>query len=405
MTALAPATRRHPALGRAALLALALALLLAGSIALSPATADAQAGDLYGRWYAKVGGTAICPPDETATEAVAGEYSHASPTTITLRMLAFDLPNCSNSNVLTDSQSGEEGADYAGNWTMQLRTATGTGGSLISGAGITLPDTFSGQRTTGTHNSRDKASDGDWPNYRVPWGGPYMRTAQISFTVPASHTGPVYLYVSVFFNEQHDNNDVWEPFTFKFNPPPTPPASNACVGPIQRHVQRIGPPLNSRQVIQITDIHDCDGTARTTRTRSRVPVDRIPRDIPRPHADCSLIKSGITSDYQRDKDNSLHVAGQRGGRTAYSFQLRWADQGCGGGTPNPGTVIGVTTCGGGILSQTPIILQRRITADNRIAYQVDLRHQLSGQELDASCPYWFINLLWTYNVPATITAP
>ena len=405
MSAVSSASRRRPLLGRAALLALTLALLLGGAIALSSATADAQAGDVYGRWYAKVGDTAICPPDETATEADAGAYSYTSPTTITLRMLAFDLLNCSDSNVLTDSQSGEEGADYSGNWTMQLRTATGTGGSLISGAGITLPSTFSGRRTTGTHNSLDKASDGDWPNYTVPWGGPYMRTAQISFTVPASHAGPVYLYVSVFFNEQHDNNDVWEPFTFKFNPPPPPPpAPTPCVGPIQRHVQRIGPPLNSRQVIQVTEIHDCDGTARTTSTRYRVPVDRIPRDIPRPHADCNLIKSGITSDYQRDKDNSLHVAGQRGGRPAYSFQLRWADQGC-GGTATPGTVIGVTTCGGGILSQTPIILQRRITADNRIAYQVDLRHQLSGQELDASCPYWFINLLWTHDVPETITAP
>ena len=405
MSAIPSAPRQRPLLRRAALLALTLALLLGGSIALSSATADAQAGDVYGRWYAKVGDTAICPPDETATEADAGAYSTTAPTTITLRMLAFDLENCSDSNVLTDSQSGEEGADYAGNWTMQLRTATGTGGSLISGAGITLPATFSGRRTTGTHNSLDKASDGDWPNYTVPWGGPYMRTAQISFTVPASHAGPVYLYVSVFFNEQHDNNDVWEPFTFKFNPPPPPPpAPTPCVGPIQRHVQRIGPPLNSRQVIQVTEIHDCDGTARTTSTRYRVPVDRIPRDIPRPHADCNLIKSGITSDYQRDKDNSLHVAGQRGGRPAYSFQLRWADQGC-GGTATPGTVIGVTTCGGGILSQTPIILQRRITADNRIAYQVDLRHQLSGRELDASCPYWFINLLWTHDVPETITAP
>ena len=407
MTAPAPANRRRPALRRAALLALTLALLLGGWIALSPATVDAQNMSPYGRWYAKVGGTAICPA-YNEIEADAGAYSRTSANTITLNFKEWEIEDCGPGNVDqlrwgTRGSDYTEGALYSGRWYLELRTGTGSGGQLIQGAYIDLPDSFSGRRTSGLHNRRDQTTDGDWPNGEVHWGFrvPSMHPVTISFSVPDSHGGPVYLHAGAYFNEQEDNNDVWEDFTFKFDPPP----SDACVGPLQRHVQRIGLPQNSYQVIQITDIHDCDGSARTTRTTSRVPVDRIPRDIPRPHADCNLIKSGITSDYQRDKDNSLHVAGQRGGRPAYAFQLRWADQGCGGGTATPGTVIGVTTCGGGILSQTPIILQRRITADNRIAYQVDLRHQLSGQELDASCPYWFINLLWTHDVPETITAP
>ena len=403
----ASAARRRPVLGPALLLALTLALLLGGWIALSPATVDAQNMSPYGRWYAKVGGTAICPAYNDI-EADAGAYSRLSANTITLNFKEWEIENCGPGNVDqlrwgTRGSDYTEGALYSGRWYLELRTGTGSGGQLIQGAYIDLPDSFSGRRTSGLHNRRDQTTDGDWPNGEVHWGFrvPSMHPVTISFSVPDSHGGPVYLHAGAYFNEQEDNNDVWEDFTFKFDPPP----SDACVGPLQRHVQRIGLPQNSYQVIQITDIHDCDGSARTTRTTSRVPVDRIPRDIPRPHADCNLIKSGITSDYQRNTDDSLHVAGQRGGRSAYAFQLRWADQGCGGGTATPGTAIGVTTCGGGILSQTPIILQRRITADNRIAYQVDLRHQLSGQELDFSCPYWFLNLLWTHDVPETITAP
>ena len=407
MTIPASATRRRPALRRAALLALSLALLLGGWLLLAPAAVDAQNMSPYGRWYAKVGGTAICPAYNDI-EADAGAYSRLSANTITLNFKDWEIEDCGPDNVDqlrwgTRGSDYTEGALYSGRWYLELRTGTGSGGQLIQDAYITLPDSFSGRRTSGLHNRRDQTTDGDWPNGEVHWGFrvPSMHPVTISFSVPDSHGGPVYLHAGAYFNEQEDNNDVWEDFTFKFDPPP----SDACVGPLQRHVQRIGLPQNSYQVIQITDIHDCDGSARTTRTTSRVPVDRIPRDIPRPHADCNLIKSGITFGYALNPDGSLRVASRRNGRDMYSFYLRWADQGCGGGTPNSGAAIGVTSCGGGILSQTPIILQRRITADNRIAYQVDLRHQLSGQELDASCPYWFLNLLWTHDVPETITAP
>ena len=408
MTTPAAAHRRRPDLRRAALLALTLALLLGGWLLLAPAAVDAQNMSFYGRWYAKVGGTAICPA-HTDIEADAGTYSRTSDNAITLNFKAWEILNCGPANVDqlrwgTRGSDYTEGALYSGRWYLELRTHTGSAGQLIPGAYITLPDSFSGRRTNGLHNRRDQTADGHWPNGEVHYGlrVSAMHPAAISFSVPDSHAGPVYLHAGAYFNEQGDNNNVWEDFTFKFDPPAS---DAACVGPIQRHVQRIGLPLNSFQVIQVTDIHDCDGTAQTTRTRSRVPVDRIPRDIPRPHADCNLIKSGITFGYALNPDGSLRVASQRNGRDMYSFYLRWADHGCGGGTANPGTVIGVTSCGGGILSQTPTIRQRRITADNRIAYQVDLRQQLSGQDLDASCPFWFINLFWTHDLPETITAP
>ena len=200
----------------AALLALAVAVLLGGWFALAPAPADAQAMNYYGRWYAKAGDAAICP-GQNDIEANAGLYSRTSSTTITMRLMNWNINSCTAANVLTARAGGRDGAVYKDQWTMQLRTATGTGGSPISGAHITLPSSFSGRRTTGTHNSRGHGTDGNWPTTGVAIKR--MRNAEVSFTVPTSHTGPVYLYVSVRFREANNNASVWEPFTFKFDEP------------------------------------------------------------------------------------------------------------------------------------------------------------------------------------------
>ena len=202
----------------AALLALVAAILLGGWLALAPATVDSQAMNYYGRWYAKIGDTAICPA-QNDIEATAGTYSTTGATTITLRLMAAFISNCGPANVLTARASGFRGANYRHNWRMQLRTATGTGGSLISGAHIGLPSSFSGARAVANtkYNSRNRGDDGDWPQHSG--GQREMRHVDISFTVPSTHSGPVYLYVTVLFEEQDNNNSVWEPFTFKFNAP------------------------------------------------------------------------------------------------------------------------------------------------------------------------------------------
>ncbi len=198
----------------AALLALAAALLLGGWAALAPATVDSQAMNFYGRWYGKAGSTAICPA-QNDIEANAGFYSKTGQTTISMRLLDAGFSNCGLANVLTGRGLGSSGVIYQNNWKMSLRTGTGeTGGTLISGANIILPTSFSGRRTTGTHNSRDKTNDGAWPT-----SGSRTNTAEISFTVPSSHSGAVYLFVSVLFEEQDNNTNVWEPFTFKFDEP------------------------------------------------------------------------------------------------------------------------------------------------------------------------------------------
>ncbi len=207
---------------RAALLvALALFAAAGGWLALSPAPVDAQAGDYDGRFYAKAGDLAICPANENVIEADAGPYSKTGSTTITVRLLKEGISGtCGPATVLTTNDpSGYQGTIYRDDWDMQLRTATGaSGGTLINGANITLPSTFSGRRTTGTHNKRDQTNDGHWPT-TTDAGDKHLHNAEVSFTVPSSHTGPVYFHVGILFEEVDKYAAVWERFTFKFSEP------------------------------------------------------------------------------------------------------------------------------------------------------------------------------------------
>ena len=417
----ASAARRRPVLRPALLLALTLALLLGGWIALSPATVDAQNMSFYGRWYAKVGSTAICPAQRDI-EADAGTYSRTSANAITLNFKRWEIVNCGPANVdqLSWGTRGSDytaGADYAGNWYLELRTLPGSGGSLIHGAHISLPDAFSGRRTSGLLNRRDQSSDGHWPNGDI-WHGdlvPVVHPASISFTIPASHAGPVYLHAGIFFNEQGDNNDVWEDFSFKFDSPEPPAAASApraCAGPLERTVNVLGFEYDSRDshnrptrysMVQVTALYDCNGELYTSRTQYGAPVGNIPANIARPRTPhCSEIQTGVSWDYDRDAaGNILATQSDRGAR--YAFRVHWTGDGCDRPVQYPGSVGGGTYCGGGVLSQTPSILQRAITGDDRIVYQVRLVQQLRGPGIN--CPFEISNLLWTYNLPETITAP
>ena len=231
---------------RAALLALALLMLAGGlfALALAPAPVDAQTSpaepgldsmgvfrfgtntDGEGYWHAKVGDTAICPP-QNAVEADAGSYSKTSATTITMRLMNFPITACAASNVLTaNDNNGESGAvtwhtgnsDAETSWYMQLRSGTGeTGGSLITDGDITLPSSFSGARAVANtkYNSRNGTDDGNWPTVDGNTDRT-MRSAEISFTVPSTQTGDVYLFVKAAFIRSDIGGYVWQPFSFKF---------------------------------------------------------------------------------------------------------------------------------------------------------------------------------------------
>ena len=107
-------------------------------------------------------------------------------------------------------------------WLLELRTASGSGGSLISGAHIGLGTDFSGRRATGTHNSRSHSTDGAWPirtvtrNVGIIITSHYYAHPNITITIPSSYTGPVYLRTRIRFND--GNGDPhWEDISFKFN--------------------------------------------------------------------------------------------------------------------------------------------------------------------------------------------
>ena len=88
----------------------------------------------------------------------------------------------------------------------------------------------------------------------------------------------------------------------------------------------------------------------------------------------------------------------------YNFRVHWAGNDCGRVPPARGAVGGGTYCGGGVLSQTPTILERAINVDNtRIVYYVQLVQQLRGPGVN--CPFEISNRFRTYDLPPTITAP
>ncbi len=196
----------------AALLALAIAALFGGWFTLAPAQVDAQTGSYYGLWVAKYGDAAICPA-RADHQVLAGTYQRGSANAITLRFLenTSENTNCGPGNVLTAGDRGES----AGQWLIQLRTAAGTGGSLISGAHIGLPSGFSTARAVSgtTYNDRSNTNDGSWP-----LSSSRYNNAAVTFTVPSAHTGAVYLRVSVRFYTSA-GYVRWEDFSFKFDEP------------------------------------------------------------------------------------------------------------------------------------------------------------------------------------------
>ncbi len=212
---------------RAALLALAFAVLLGGWLALAPAKVDAQgatvdgSGAYPGLWVAKYGDAAVCPA-QGDREKLAGNYLKGVANAITLRLLieAGGTNNCGPATVLTTTGYGNA-PNHGNEWLLQLRTATGpSGGTLISGAHIGLPSGFSSARAVAgtTYNYRHSYSGGDggWPlGASNSYGTPYTNAA-ITFTIPATHTGPVFLRAAARLLDSNQDF-VWEDFSFKFN--------------------------------------------------------------------------------------------------------------------------------------------------------------------------------------------
>ena len=219
---------RSTSTGRLALLALSAAILLGAAAAFLPRDGvDAQNRDFFGHWYAKVGDYAVCPA-QNEEQAAAGFYSRTDATSITLYLRSWGIRDCDAGNVVARDVQNVLGGYYGGRWYLELRDAAGSGGSLIDGARINLPDGFAGRRTDGAFNRRDQAGDGDWPTSQnagaYDYGGVSVLPVEVSFTLPDDYRGSAFLHAGIYFNEgiyineQDERNNVWENFSFEFSP-------------------------------------------------------------------------------------------------------------------------------------------------------------------------------------------
>ena len=297
MTASAP--RPRPALRRAALLALTLALLLGGWLLLAPAPADAdgnpgavawrqgnssitaQLGEAGTTW-GSVQNRNVCDRTASAPYADNGAWNAVAfrlgrglpcrthtPTAFDYPMLAYELKITS-----TDSTAhGETGDLVPGADIEYVSGLTCSDGSWRNADGETYNRIYA--RRIGA--SPDKGTFGYCDQDGALHVGNLPRV-NIRFSVPRSHSGPVWLHLTMWANDAKHTHA-----RLKFNAP----AHRACVGPVERIVQQIGEPYDSPDAgsqvryisIQVTATYNCNGRAYTSRTTYGAPVDRIPPEI------------------------------------------------------------------------------------------------------------------------------
>ena len=299
----APATRRRSALRRAALLALTLAVL-GGGLLLAPAPADADGNPGTVAWrqgtssitaqlgeegttWGSVQDRNVC--DHTASTAYAADGAWNA--------VAFRLGRGLPCRTHTLTPFGSPVWAYELKITSTDSTAHGETSDLVAGAdieyvsGLTCNDGSWRNADGETYNRIYASRIGSSPD-KGTYGnvdGKCWETGQLTervnfrFSVPLSHTGPVWVHLTMWGSPtQHTHARL------KFNAP----EHRACVGPIQRDVNKISEPYDSpvgggsevRYVsIQVTEVYDCNGRDRTTRITYAAPLDHLPADIPRHH--------------------------------------------------------------------------------------------------------------------------
>ena len=178
-----------------------------------------------------------CPPTIDETRAIdAGTYRRNGATTVTVaprRTLpsAADCTAAAVNHFRAVSNTGNMfGQRATSSWKISLASAP-LDGAPISGAHISLPASFSGQRPDASGlNPRTRSLDGGnrWPNEPTQQVGHgccttvrTYRPVQISFTVPSSHVGPVYLHLNVIgsrlftLNPASPERPSWTTFKFE----------------------------------------------------------------------------------------------------------------------------------------------------------------------------------------------
>ena len=208
---------------RAALLAFAAVAIAAGLLALAPApaSADGQSGS-HGGWHGnmiRVGSSVWCNTGAIqSTIPTVGNWKRGA------NANSFDAHvrrgGCSSSWGGTGV-----GANEINNWLLELKSASGRSGARLTGATFgVLPSSFRDRNASdSTSNPRNgsrgagrNGTDGEWSGQENTWVTPAIG---ITFTVPDSHTGDVYL----LFEAQGENNNsdtMHSHMMLKFTAPP-----------------------------------------------------------------------------------------------------------------------------------------------------------------------------------------
>ena len=189
-------------------IAAAIALVAVAAWTLAPRTADASGGGMLVAKFASIG---YCPaPGQT--ELTGGHYFAGIPNTVTILPVGNRGWSCTSSTVLTAGSP----ALQRGGWSLSLQSEPGSDGAALTGGEIALPPTFSGARGQSGLTVRDDENDGAWPVSRGRYG-----YGVVAFTVPSTHTGTVYLHVTVDYTDAAGGEST-EAVSFGFEPPVAP---------------------------------------------------------------------------------------------------------------------------------------------------------------------------------------
>ena len=189
-------------------IAAAAALIAVSVWALAPRLADAQSGS--GMIVAQFGSVVYCPA--AGQTAVSGGHYFSGSSTVVILPTENRGWSCRRGTVLT----GGRPARQRGDWTIRLQSEPGNDGALLTGGSLSLAPTFTGKRGGSGLTSLNNRQDGAWPTSQ----GRYT-FGVVAFTVPASHTGNVYLHVIVDYYDSA-GGALTEAISFGFEPPVAP---------------------------------------------------------------------------------------------------------------------------------------------------------------------------------------
>ena len=371
-------------------IAAAIAVIAAAAWALAPRTADAQGGGMI---VAKFVSIPYCPaPGQTVVGGA--HYFAGIANTVTILPVENRGWSCSRHTVLTAGRHAQQ----RGDWSLSLQSEPGSDGAALTGGEIALPPTFSGARGQSGLTVRDNENDGAWP----AWQGRYNHGV-VAFTVPSTHTGTVYLHVSVDYTDAAGGEST-EQVSFSFEPPVAPiyatePAPDSeCPVVLDRSSYLLLPSQGDgdpNHLYRERNLLDCGGSTRWT-LRQYMAIAPLPGFRIEYTGPCDDVKTITFAPYETMVDSN--------GRTLYHWR-HGGTRYCDGvwGSPYFGVEYW-NTCEAAH-TVTVAILDRRLMprTATTVAYRVRATRTYTCHSDRGASDHTNSEEYWTTQIPATVT--